>query len=205
MEGQVGKVYILRRFREAGYALSTGEREAKLAQVAAARLECGGRLLVSAAARWSRHGIYGFGAEIFPDIESLQKHTEALEKLDWDRYVESESFVGTPLIINEPVYENPIYTLQLVQGGRDPAHTMPDEQFRDRIMDNVASADAYGIRRLLRMGCRWSSEAYALIQLFEWPSLEAQMKHIAFEEQAETPRLMSQTHILGVKAPSEGG
>jgi hypothetical protein len=78
---------------------------------------------------------------------------------------------------------------------------MSDEQFRDRIMDNIASVDALGIRCLFRLRCRWFREEYALIQVFEWPSLEAHIKQVAFEEQAEAPRLISQTHILGVKAP----
>ena len=198
---EVGKVYIVRRFREAGYALSTEEREAKLAQVAAARHECGGRLLVSAVARWSGYEIYGFGAEVFPDLESLQKHTAALEKLDWYRYVDSESFIGTPSIINEPVYETPVYQLQLFHGGREAGYAMPEERLLGELKRVQASGDEQGIRRLLRMDCRWSREDYGLIQVFEWPSLEAQMKHTAFEELVEWPRLVNQRHILGVKAP----
>ena len=198
---EVGKVYIVRRFREAGYALSTEERDAKLAQVAAARHECGGRLLVSAVARWSGYGIYGFGAEVFPDLESLQKHTAALDKLDWYRYVESESFVGTPSIISEPAYENPVYQLQLFHGAREAGYAMPEERLLGELKRVQASGDEQGIRRLLRMDCRWSREDYGLIQVFEWPSLEAQMKHTAFEEQVEWPRLVNQRHILGVKAP----
>jgi hypothetical protein len=51
--GHVCTVHNVRRFREADYALSKEECEAKLGQVAAARHECGGRLLGSAVARWS--------------------------------------------------------------------------------------------------------------------------------------------------------
>ncbi|MCU0487658.1 MAG: hypothetical protein MUE67_01755 [Anaerolineales bacterium] len=201
MQEPIGKVFIIQRFREAGYALSPSEREAMLAQVAVARHEYGGRLLVNAAARWSAYGIYGFGVEVFPDLGALKKHTKALEKLDWYRYVEAESFIGTPLLINEPVYENPIYQLQLIQGVRAVSHSLPEGQFNDRLNQVVASADDLGIRRLLRMDCRWSRESHLLIQVHEWPSLEAQMDQVAFEEQLEWPRWFSQSHFLGVKAP----
>lgn len=200
MSGEICKVYILRQFREAGYGLSPEERAAKFAQVAAARQECGGRLLVSAIARWSGYDVYGFGAEVFPDLASLQKHTAALEELNWYRYVESESFIGTPLIMNDPVYENPIYQLQLICGPREACYAMPEEQLNGEFERVFASVNEQGMRRILRLDCRWSREDLRLIQLHEWPSLEAQMKHTAFEEQLEWPRLFDQTHILGVKA-----
>lgn len=200
MSGEVCKVYILRRFREAGYALSPEERAAKIAQVAAARQACGGRLLVSAVARWSGYGVYGFGAEVFPDLASLQKHTAALEELNWYRYVESESFIGTPLIMSDSTYENPIYQLQLIRGPREACYAMPEEQLNAEFKRIFASVEEQGMRRILRLDCRWSREDLRLIQLHEWPSLEAQMRHTVFEEQAEWPRLFDQTHILGVKA-----
>ena len=201
MTQEVCKVYIVRRFKEAGYALSNEERAAKLAQVAAARQECGGKLLVSAASRWSDYGTYGFGAEIFPDFASLQKHTAALDNLDWFRYIESESFIGTPAVVNEPAYENAVYALQLIHGRRESSYALPEEQFHNEFKRVIDSADTFGRRRLLRMDCLWSREDYAMIQVHEWPSLEACMKHTAFEEQVEWPRLIDQRHILGVKAP----
>ena len=201
MAGQVCKVYIVRGFKEAGYALSQEELEAKLAQVNAARPECGGRLLVNALARWSSYEIYGFGAEIFPDLESLQKHTAALDELNWFRYIDSESFIGTPSVINEPTYENPIYQLQYIHGPREAGYTMAGEQVNTELQRVIASADELGRVHLLRMHCRWSREDYMMIQIHEWPSLESQMKQAAFEEQVEWPRLVNQSHILGVKAP----
>ena len=200
MSEEVCKVYILRRFREAGYALTMEERAAKLAQVAAARQECGGRLLLSAIARWSGYGVYGFGAEVFPDVASLQKHTAALEELNWYRFVESESFIGTPLIFDDPVYENPIYQLQLIRGPREASYAMPKERLDGEFKRVFASVDEQGMRRVLRLDCRWSREDLRLVQLHEWPNLKAQMKHTAFEEQQEWPRLFNQTHILGIKA-----
>lgn len=201
MAGQVCKVYIVRGFREAGYALSQEEIDAKLAQVEAARPQCGGRMLVRALARWSSYEIYGFGAEIFPDLESLQKHTAALDELDWFRYIDTESFIGTPSVINEPTYENPVYQLQLIRGPREAGYAMMDEQGDTELQRVIAAADELGSRTILRLDCRWSREDYMMIQIHEWPSLEAQMKHTAFEEQIAWPRMVDQRHILGVKAP----
>ncbi|HWQ84250.1 MAG TPA: hypothetical protein VN363_06770 [Anaerolineales bacterium] len=56
-------------------------------------------------------------------------------------------------------------------------------------------------RRLVRMRCRWSRADYAMVQVHEWPSLEALTQHVAFEQEMEWPRYFDQEHILGVKIP----
>ena len=200
MAGQVCKVFLLRRLTEAGYAFSVEERAAKFAQAAAVRAESGGSLLFNALAGWSSYDIYGFGAELFPGLESLKQHTAALEKLDWFRYVESETFIGTPIILNEPAYPNPIFVLQLVKGIREAGYALPEGELENRFKQVAASADALGVRRILRMTCRWSREDYGMVQVHEWPSLEAQTKHTAFEEQMDWPRYFNQRHVLGIKA-----
>jgi hypothetical protein len=199
MAEQVGKIWILRGFREVGYALSPEARAAQFAQVEAALNECG-RLVVSAAARWSNSGVHSFGAELFPDLESLRAHTAMLHKLDWFRYVDSESFVGTPTEINEPAYENPVFQLQLIRGLRDAVWSHSAEEIQAAQQRNGAMAASLGVRRILRLDCRWAREDYMMVQILEWPSLEAVMKHSVLEEESEWPRYLDQTHILGVKA-----
>jgi len=201
MSGLVCKVFILRRFTEAGYALTPEGRAAKLAELAETRQQAGARLLVNAAAAWSRYEIDRFGAEVFTGIESLKKYTAALDKIDWFRYVESETFIGTPLILNEPTYENPIYVLQLIRGIREAGYTLTESERESRFQQIVASADALGVRRILRMTCRWAREDYGMVQVHEWPSLDALMQQVAFEQEIEWPRYFSQENILGVKIP----
>lgn len=201
MSGLVCKVFILRRFTEAGYALTPEGRAAKLAELAETRQQAGARLLVNAAAAWSRYEIDRFGAEVFTGIESLKKYTAALDKIDWFRYVESETFIGTPLILNEPTYENPIYVLQLIRGIREAGYTLTESERESRFQQIIASADALGVHRILRMTCRWAREDYGMVQVHEWPSLDALMRQVAFEQEMEWPRYFSQENILGVKIP----
>lgn len=199
MAEKIGKLWIVRRFREAGYALSAEERAAKMAQVDALRRECA-HVLVDANALWSGYGVASFGAELYGDIEALQNHTARLEKMDWFRYVESDTFVGTVVFANEPAYENPVFQLQFIRGIREAAKALPPERVQAEMQRNAASAESLGMRRVLRLDTRWSREGYLWVQILEWPNMEAVMKHIAFEEQQEWPRGVDQTHVLGVKA-----
>jgi hypothetical protein len=198
MAEQIGKIWIVRQLREASYALSADERAAKVAQADALRNECA-RVLVDANALWSGYGVASFGAELYPDIEALQHHTASLEKMDWFRYVDSETFVGTVQIANAPVYENPVFQLQFIRGLKELAWTLSPERVQSEQRRNAASAEALGVRRVLRLDTRWSREGYMWVQILEWPDMEALMKHIAFEEQQDWPRGVDQTHILGVK------
>lgn len=200
MAEQIGKIWIVRRYREAGYALSAEERAAKMAQVDASRKECA-RVLVDANAFSSGYSVAGFGAELYPDLEALRNHTANLEKIDWFRYVESETFVGTVKFVTEPVYENPVFQLQVIRGVREAGYAAPPEKMQDELQRNMAEADTLGVRRVLGLDTRWSREDPWRVQILEWPSLEAVMKHAAFEEQQEWPRLVDQTNFLGVRMP----
>ncbi len=200
MAEQIGKIWIVRRYREAGYALTAEERAAKMAQVDAARRDCA-RVLVQANARWSGNGVASFGAELYPDLEALKNHTANLEKIDWFRYIDSETIIGTPVLVSEPAYENPVFQLQLIRGTREMVWTLTQERTQAELQRNVANAEGLGMRHVLRLDCRWAREDYSMVQILEWPSLEAVMKHVAFEEEQEWPRAVNQTHILGTKMP----
>ena len=90
---------IIKNFRlrlsEAWYQLSEAERESLLNKVNAARDQAGGTILFSGESGWASEEWQFFGAEEFPDVEAVQKHTKLLSDLDWFRYIESESLVGT--------------------------------------------------------------------------------------------------------------
>ena len=44
---------------------------------------------------WSNERWLVFGVEEFPDMDSVQKHNAAQHELDWFRYVDSETMLGT--------------------------------------------------------------------------------------------------------------
>ena len=90
-------IYILwqARFREAWYQLSADAQQQLGAKLDAAREQAGGRRLVLCTTAWSDEEWGGFGVEVFPDVEAVQQHTQLLMDLNWFRYIESRSTLGT--------------------------------------------------------------------------------------------------------------
>ena len=54
-------------------------------------------MLCSAA--WSNERWPFFGVEEFPDVEAVQRHEQILTDLNWARYIESRTTLGTELIL----------------------------------------------------------------------------------------------------------
>jgi hypothetical protein len=202
MAGDVCKVYIVKGFTESGYFLSPAERDFLLRQGSAARMECGGRTLIAAAASWSSYDTYGFGAEIFPNFEALHKYCAALDKLNWFSYFESETYIGALLEVNEPAAGQAIYALQIIHGVREAADAFSEAEINARLAQVAKSADSFGVRRILTMSPAWSDEDNLAVQILEWPGVEALVKQAVFEEGSEWLRYVSQRKILGVLAPS---
>ena len=96
MAGPVYKMFRA-RWKEAWFALSKEEQDALTAKVIDALKQAGGKEVVFCNSAWSSEQWWGFGVEEFPDIEAVQQHTQLLQELDWMRYVESETLLGTAI------------------------------------------------------------------------------------------------------------
>ena len=83
------------RFKEAWYALSKEERAKLMAQVMELREQAAAKGLISCESMWSSHRWLFFGVSEYPNIEALQQHYADLDKIDWWRYVEAETMLGT--------------------------------------------------------------------------------------------------------------
>lgn len=81
--------------KEAWYQLSQEEQKNHLAKIEESLKKVGGKVIVACNSGWSSDQWSFFGVEEFPDIEAVQKHSEDLDKLNWFRYSESMSFLGT--------------------------------------------------------------------------------------------------------------
>ncbi len=81
--------------REAWYQLSEKERTEKRAQVQDAVKKVGGKTILSCFSGWNSEQWLGWGVEQFPDIEAVHKHHSLLVGLNWFRFVESDSYLGT--------------------------------------------------------------------------------------------------------------
>ncbi len=94
MTQPIYKMYLL-RWKESWYQLSQEERESLLAKVDDSFKNVGGKNMLFCNSAWSSEAWLGFGVEEFPDLEAAQKHAEDLLKLNWFRYVEAMSVLGT--------------------------------------------------------------------------------------------------------------
>ena len=85
------------RPREAWYQLSQDERNSLMARVIAALEKVGAKSVVLCDGSWSSEQWLFFGIEEYPDIEAVQAHAHLLNEIQWFRYVESTTALGTAL------------------------------------------------------------------------------------------------------------
>lgn len=91
------KIYklFLGKPTEAWYQLSKEEQDNLLARLHDALEKVGGKRLVLCESSWASERWEFFGVEEFSDIEAEQKHSKLLNELNWFRYVETISVLGT--------------------------------------------------------------------------------------------------------------
>ena len=94
MAQQIYKSWFV-KFKEPWYQLSKAEQDEMLKKVGAALEQAGGKSHVVCLSGWSSEAWQGFGLEVFPSIEAVQEHSRYLDELNWFRYVESFSALGT--------------------------------------------------------------------------------------------------------------
>jgi hypothetical protein len=87
--------FFMARFTEAWHQLSEEEQKSLAAKVDATLEKVGAKRLILCNSDWSSEQWSLAGAEEFPDIEAVQKHTPALRELNWFRYCESTTLLGT--------------------------------------------------------------------------------------------------------------
>ena len=85
------------KMTEAWYQLSKEEQDSLWAKVAQALEKVGGKPVVGCDCRWASEQWMGFGVEVFPDIEAVQKLASLHDELNWYRYVESITVLGTEI------------------------------------------------------------------------------------------------------------
>lgn len=84
------------RFTEAWHQLPEEEQRRLLTQVDEALAQVGAKRVVLCESAWANEQWAGFGVEEFPDIEAVQQYSQLLTKLNWYRYLESITTLGTP-------------------------------------------------------------------------------------------------------------
>jgi hypothetical protein len=87
--------FFMARMWEACYQLSKEEQNTLEAKLGAALENVGGKRPILCNASWSSDQWSVAGLEEFPNIEAVQKYMAALQELNWFRYCEATSVLGT--------------------------------------------------------------------------------------------------------------
>ena len=96
MAGSIFKSFRL-RFKEPWFQLSKEEQEQLLAKVGEALTKVGGKGVLMCESGWVSEQWWYWGVEEFPNTEAVQEHTRLLTELNWMRYCDSETLLGTAM------------------------------------------------------------------------------------------------------------
>ena len=90
-------IYKFWRMRptEAWYQLSQEEKDSLMGKLSAVFDEVDAEDLVQCTSLWASEEWMYFGIHKYPDLEALQKHYKSLQELNWTRYMESETMIGS--------------------------------------------------------------------------------------------------------------
>ena len=94
MAQPIYKVF-LGKFTEAWHQLSKEEQDRIGGQIEAALVKVGGKRPILCDSSWASEQWQGFGVEEFPNLEAVQRHEQLLTGLNWLRYIESRTTLGT--------------------------------------------------------------------------------------------------------------
>ncbi|MEZ4669423.1 MAG: hypothetical protein R3E39_16070 [Anaerolineae bacterium] len=95
--GKIYKCWTVHRLTEAWYSLAQDEQNALLGKVSNCLKQVGGEAVITCNISWSNEGVGAFGVEAFPSLEAVQEHRRLLDALNWGRYIESTSYLGTEM------------------------------------------------------------------------------------------------------------
>ena len=77
------------------YQLSQEQQKSLLAKLNEALEKVGAKRMLLCNAYWCTDQWIYAGVEEFPNIEAVQKYMATLQELNWDRYTEATSLLGT--------------------------------------------------------------------------------------------------------------
>jgi hypothetical protein len=80
---------------EAWYQLSQEERSQLISRLDEKLAAVGGRRVIMCDSRWSSDRWHFFGIEEFPSMEALQQYQAFLGEVNWFRYTDSITALGT--------------------------------------------------------------------------------------------------------------
>jgi hypothetical protein len=92
--GPIYKLWMV-RYKEPWFQLSEEEQKDYIAKLIELREEVGGREVITCDPFWSAHPWMVFGVDEYPDIEAAQRSAKLLNELQYSRYADAVSMLGT--------------------------------------------------------------------------------------------------------------
>ena len=96
MAKPIYKMYLARP-TEAWYRLPKAEQDVLLAKIGNILPQVGAKSVIICSSSWATEQWVFWGVEEYPDLEALQRADEMHRELNWYRYVDSMSSVGTAM------------------------------------------------------------------------------------------------------------
>ena len=85
------------RFKEPWFMLSKAEQDALLGKLGEALTKVGGKGVLMCESAWVSEQWWFWGVEEFPSVDAVQEHTRLLTELNWMRYCDSDTLLGTAM------------------------------------------------------------------------------------------------------------
>lgn len=82
---------------EAWYQLSEDAKKKHKTELEEVLKKVGGKEIILCFSGWNSEQILGWGVEQFPNIDAVQKHHALLVGVNWFRYFDSNSYLGTEM------------------------------------------------------------------------------------------------------------
>ena len=96
MAGSVFKTFRL-RFKEPWFQLPKADQDALLGKVGEALTKVGGKTVIMCESGWVSEQWWYWGVEEFPSVDALHEHMRLLTELNWLRYCDSDTLLGTAM------------------------------------------------------------------------------------------------------------
>jgi hypothetical protein len=189
-------------FKEPWYALNEVKQNELMGKVMKAQADFGGRLVINCASDSEKWLVWGI--EEFPDLATQQKHSLALFNMNWFRYVNSWSILGSKRYPDgEVVIEKaPIYKVAIFRYN-ESFHTLSQEQRLEQEIRTNSLHTRFGSKTILSCFTSWSDEQWMAFVLESYPSEAALIDRHEELAMKGWYQFAHATSMLGVRWPIE--
>ena len=94
MSQKIYKLWRIKRWTEAWLQLPKEEQDKIFEHVVKSLESVGGKWTIRCTSYWANEACLAWGVNAYPDLEAAFTDGENLRKMDWGRYLETETILG---------------------------------------------------------------------------------------------------------------